>query len=187
VGSRVDGFVAHVATFRTIEYYDIRPITKTVPNIVFRQGDLLQPDSFPCEACDSLSSLHVIEHVGLGRYGDRIEPAGWRMALRNLATMLAAGGTLYLSVPIGRQRIEFNAHRIFAPAAIVAAGSALDLRLEHFAWVDDEGELHDPSTGTEASIAAAENLRYGCGIYEFRKTRSLPKKADRPTGRTTRE
>jgi hypothetical protein len=171
VGSRVDGFVAHVAAFREIEYFDIRPITAQVANIVFRQGDLLDGSTLPQCGCDSLSALHVIEHVGLGRYGDRIAPDGWRLALENLSRMLDQGGILYLSVPIGHQRIEFNAHRVFAPESIVGAAQELGLKLERFAWVDDNGAFHSPMDHSNPVPAALATLHYGCGVFEFRQLR----------------
>jgi hypothetical protein len=169
VGSRVDGFVAHVAAFREIEYFDIRPITAQVTNIVFRQGDLLDCSSLPQRECDSLSSLHVIEHVGLGRYGDRIEPDGWRIALKSLSRMLVRGGMLYLSVPIGRQRIEFNAHRIFAPASIIGEAKEIGLKLERFTWVDDDGVFHRQMENCNVVPENSARFQYGCGVFEFRQ------------------
>jgi hypothetical protein len=167
VGSRIDGFVAHVATFRPIEYFDIRPVAGKAHNIVFRLGNLLVPESLPAKSCDSVSCLHVIEHVGLGRYGDPLVPSGWKTALKSLACMLQSGGRLYLSVPIGHQCIEFNAHRVFAPTTIVQAAGELGLRLDHFAWVDDHGTLCDPIVAADRIPAAAEGLLMGCGIFEF--------------------
>ncbi len=171
VGSRVDGFVAHVAVFREIEYFDLRPIETRVTNIIFRRGNLLEPASLPARACDSLSCLHVIEHAGLGRYGDRLQPDGWRIALQSLAQMLRRGGILFLSVPIGRQRIEFNAHRVFAPETLLRASTALGLNLERFAWVDDRGAFHPPAAGETEIPETLGALDYGCGIFELRQTR----------------
>jgi len=171
IGSRVDGFVAHVAAFREIEYIDLRPMDATVPNIVFRCGNLLECASLPARACDSLSCLHVIEHVGLGRYGDRLQPEGWQIALHSLAQVLSVGGILYLSVPIGRQRVEFNAHRVFAPDTVVRAGAELGLKLERFAWVDDGGAFHPAAAEKTEIPRRAEACNYGCGIFELRHTR----------------
>ncbi len=169
VGSRIDGFVAHVATFRSVVYFDIRRVTGKARNMVFRLGNLLEAESLPARSCDSLSCLHVIEHVGLGRYGDPLLPDGWRLALRSLAQMLQPGGKLYLSVPIGKQQIKFNAHRIFAPRTVVDAARVLGLILEHFSWVDDRGALHDPTFGSIEIPAAVDDLDEGCGIFEFQR------------------
>lgn len=174
VGSRIDGFVAHVAAFRSVEYFDIRPVSGAARNMVFRTGNLLEPDSLPARACDSLSCLHVIEHVGLGRYGDPLMPEGWRRALESLTRMLQDNGILYLSVPIGPQRVEFNAHRVFAPETIVHAAAGLGLRLEHFSWVDDQGALHDPLPGNAVIPQEAKVCQVGCGIFELRLSNEPP-------------
>ena len=70
---------------------------------------------------ESLSTLHAVEHFGLGRYGDPIHPDGWRRAAEALARVLAPGGRLYFSVPIGRERLVFNAHRVFSPERCLRA------------------------------------------------------------------
>lgn len=91
VGSRLDGFVAHVAIFRAIEVFDVRPITTTIPGIVFRQADLMQSTRVQGVAggyCDSLSCLHALEHFGLGRYGDPIDPLGHAKGITNMAALL---------------------------------------------------------------------------------------------------
>lgn len=172
VGSRVDGFVAHVAAFRPITYFDIRPVHAEVRNVEFRCGDLTVPETMPVASCDSLSCLHVIEHVGLGRYGDALNPEGWMLAIQTLARMLELGGTLYLSVPIGAQRIAFNAHRVFHPITIVDHAQRMDLRCVDFAWIDDEGRLHEQPSNGVPLLPDIAGLRYGCGLFEFYRTTS---------------
>ena len=83
-------------------------------------------DGFATGSVDSLSCLHTIEHVGLGRYGDPVDPEGWVVAVRELARILAPGGRLYLGTPIGRERVCFNSERVFSPKTILEAlsGSA---------------------------------------------------------------
>ncbi|HEY9827655.1 MAG TPA: DUF268 domain-containing protein [Stenomitos sp.] len=168
VGSRVDGFVAHVASFRTIEVFDIRPLNTAPKNIVFKQANLMElPDSL-YNYCDSLSCLHAIEHFGLGRYGDPIDIFGYQKGFASLCKMLKEGGTLYFSVPIGSQRIEFNAHRVFAIQTILDMANPT-LKLVDFSYVDDQGQLHEHPDLTPEAIAQSFNLNYGCGIFEFRK------------------
>lgn len=168
VGSRVDGFVAHVAAFREIEVFDVRPLDSNIPNVRFRQVDMMAPlpPSLACY-CDSLSCLHALEHFGLGRYGDRVDFEGHLKGLANLKAVLAPGGRLYLSVPIGPQRIEFNAHRVFSLSTLFSLVS--DMTLERFSYVDDRGDLHENVAAAPADVAANFGCRYGCGILELTK------------------
>ena len=90
--------------------------------------------------CDSISALHSIEHFGLGRYGDSIDYYGYLKALDNISKILRSGGKFYFSVPIGDQRIEFNAHRIFSIKYLLYL---FDERyyLNSFSYVDDFGKF----------------------------------------------
>jgi SAM-dependent methyltransferase len=165
IGSRIDGFVAHVASFRAIEVLDIRPQPSTSQNITFRQFDLMQPPPEEFIACtDSLSCLHTLEHLGLGRYGDSLDPAGYLAGLQHLTQILKPGGTLYLSVPIGPQRIEFDGHRVFEPAYVLDLLSS-DFDLRSFSFVDDRGALHKDLPLDQVKQTAAQCF-YGCGIFE---------------------
>lgn len=166
-GSRVDGFVAHVASFRELEVLDYRELSATNPNIKFRRCDLLQPPPELDQCCDSLSSLHVLEHVGLGRYGEPIDLYGHVKALDTLAKMLEPGGTLYLSVPFGVERIEYNAHRVFALTTIRKLVERA-FAIAEFSTVDDAGDLHvaaDLDSFTERS----NSYRYALAIFELDK------------------
>jgi SAM-dependent methyltransferase len=169
VGSRVDGFVAHVAAFREIEVLDIRPNPEVTHAIRFHQLDLMAP--LPDEwqgCCDSLSCLHALEHFGLGRYGDPIDAMGHEKALANLTDMLEPGGILYLSVPIGPQRVEFNAHRVFAVGTVL---QLLEERfsIEGFHYVDDRGDLHPDRDWRSPGVGKSFGCHWGCGIFVARK------------------
>jgi len=166
IGSRLDGFIAHVAAFRPIEVFDLRPLKTEIPNIIFRQADLMRLDSTLEGCCDSLSSLHVIEHFGLGRYGDLTDTLGHQKGFLNLTLMVKPGGTLYLSFPVGRSRVEYNSCRVFDPREVFTWPGAGSIDLEQFAFVDDDGRLYLQS---QPEVAAKMNLRYGCGIYTFIK------------------
>jgi hypothetical protein len=168
VGSRVDGFVAHVAVFREIEVVDIRPIESHVPNITFLKDDLMHPQLGLIDYCDSLSCLHALEHFGLGRYGDPIDPDGYIKGFSALAGMLKQGGILYLSVPVGRKRVEFNGQRVFSIRQVYDLFEA-NFQLLNFSYVDDLGDLHENVGNLEAYIDDNFNLEYGCGIFELRK------------------
>jgi SAM-dependent methyltransferase len=173
VGSRVDGFVAHLAAFRDVEVIDVRPLASTTPGIHFLCADLMQPlpDDLVA-ATDSLSCLHAIEHFGLGRYGDTVDFEGHKKGIANLQRMLKPGGVLYLSTPISsRQRIEFNAHRVFKLPYLRALLSPM-FQIQSFAYVGDDGQLR---TNVDAQSTAGEqtfDLNYGCGIFELHDRRN---------------
>ena len=169
VGSRIDGFVAHVASFRAIEVIDIRPLPNHIPNVTFVQADMMAPiKTSLIESCDSLSCLHALEHFGLGRYGDPVNYHGHILGLDNLYALLKKGGTLYFSVPIGPQRIEFNAHRVFSIRYLTDYFKE-KYRINHFSFVDDQGELHEHVPFTEERINDNYGCQYGCGIFELTK------------------
>jgi len=169
VGSRVDGFVAHVAVFRQIDVFDIRTLDVQVPNIRFLQADMMKelPDHL-AGCCDSLSCLHVLEHFGLGRYGDPVDFLGHEKALANLTRMLEPGGTLYLSVPIGPQRIEFNAHRVFSVETLLGLLEP-GFEVDRFSFVDDSGDLHDDVNLDADAVSSSFGCQWGCGIVEAKK------------------
>jgi len=168
VGSRIDGFVAHVAAFREIEVVDIRPLGYINENIKFLQLDIIDKDSIPHEICDSLSCLHTIEHIGLGRYGDAIDPDGWLTALDNLLAMLKPGGVLYLSAPIGEGSIEFDAHRLFSLPDLRQA-IADRASVSTIAVIGDDDRFMS-ETDCHAYITLGQNrMNYGCAIVTARK------------------
>lgn len=161
VGSRIDGFVAHLLIFMEVEVVDVRPLATEVPGLRFVQDDGMSLASLADGSVPSLSSLHAVEHFGLGRYGDPVDPSGSARAIAAFERVLAPGGVLYLSFPVGRPRVEFNAHRIFDPVGLLEASG---LELVRFDWIDDDGRLHE-----DAQPEAARGQDYALGIYELRR------------------
>jgi SAM-dependent methyltransferase len=169
IGSRLDGFVAHVAAFRVIEVMDIRPLLNTIPNVRFVQADLMSqlPDDL-IDSYDSISSLHAIEHFGLGRYGDKIDPDGYLLGLNNIYRILKKEGKFYFSVPIGRQRMEFNAHRVFSIKYLLGILTS-KYQIDSFSFIDDQGDLHENVVLREKNIIDNCGCNWGCGILELTK------------------
>ncbi len=169
VGSRIDGFVAHVATFRTIEVLDTRAVSSDVPGISFRQADLMNLPAEYVNCTDSLSCLHTLEHIGLGRYGDKIDFDGWSLALQNLWKMLEAGGILYLSVPTGKvQRVEFNAHRVFS-VEYLSPILMEKFKVNDISFVDDSGSLHQNLSMSSDLLLRSFDSSYGLSIWTLEK------------------
>ena len=168
IASRIDGFVAHVASYRKIEVFDLRPLPKSEhENIIFRQVDFMEQKDLG--KSDSVSCLHAIEHFGLGRYSDKIDINGHNKGITNLVNLVSKGGKLYISFPIGkRDEVYFNAHRVFNLNSIFKHPSIKKyMKLVRFDYVDDYGDLHTNLDITDIEI----ETRFGCGIYTFEKVK----------------
>jgi SAM-dependent methyltransferase len=161
VGSRYDGFVGQATAICPVIAYDIRPPNITLPRFEFRQGSIL---NLPLadESVRSLSCLHVAEHIGLGRFGDDLDPEGTTKALRELSRVLEKEGQLLFSMPVGRERVCFNAHRIWHPEKPIEL--LPDLRLVEFSVVDEAGEFRQQCAPSDF---AADD--FSCGLYRFVK------------------
>ncbi len=126
----------------------------------FGRSKLLRRGQLEDASVASLSCRRVAERIGLARYGEPLDPDGTRKAARELTRILRLGDSLYFSLPVGKPRVSFNAHRIHSPQQIVEYFS--ELRLEKFAEVDDKRAFHahaDPAEFNDAS--------YACGLLHF--------------------
>lgn len=166
IASRIDGFVAHVASYREIEVVDIRPLPKSEhQNIKFLRGDFMI--NLDIGKADSVSCLHAIEHFGLGRYTDKIDINGHNKGIRNLVNLVSKKGKLYISFPIGQKdEVHFNAHRVFKANTIFQHPSIKEcMKLVRFDYIDDNGDLH-----INSDVKAINNeIKFGCGIYTFER------------------
>ena len=169
VGSRLDGFIGYLSVFRKVEVLDIRPQPMPVPNVEFHQVDLMQAlDPQWIDCTDSLSCLHSIEHFGLGRYGDALDPIGHLRGLEQLKRMVRPSGTLYLSTPIGPERIEFNAHRIFAATTLTSWFSD-GWKIENFTVIDDQNRIREFLDWKSEEAKNHFGCHAGIGIIAARK------------------
>lgn len=148
---------AHVETV----FVDYRPLKVSLPGLTSIAGNILDL-SFPDNSVESLSCLHVIEHIGLGRYGDPIDPLGSVKAALELQRVVSRGASLYLSLPVGRERVCFNAHRVHSPFSVLQMFP--QLKLIEFSYVDDAGHFYEMK-----SVEDAVSCEYGCGMFHFQK------------------
>ena len=114
----------------------------------------------PITVLNRCRCLHVAEHIGLGRYGDPLDPKGTENAIRELGRLLAPGGQLLFSMPIGRDRVEFNAQRVWDPRRPPSILS--ELKLAEFSAVAD-----DDTFVQETSPEKFVDAKYSCGLYRF--------------------
>jgi hypothetical protein len=171
--SSMVNFSAIVSAFIPVDFYDIRPALIRIDNLTSGAADLLNLP-FDDNSIESLSCMHVIEHVGLGRYGEPIDPDGDLKAIRELTRVLAPGGTLLIAVPVGRSRIEFNAHRVYDHADF--RGNFQSLELIEFALIRERAQGEGLLLNPPDELVRAES--YGCGCYWFRKSRSASSPSD---------
>ena len=152
-------FASIVSAFVPIEFYEYRPRELPFNGIRCHSGDLLKLP-FPDNSIYSLSCMHVIEHIGLGRYGDKIDPDGDLKAITELKRVLE--GNLLFVVPVGNPQLEFNAHRIYSYSQVMSYFN--DLNLVEFALITDSGNIIG-----NATESMADEQGYGCGCFWFRK------------------
>lgn len=171
IGSRIDGFVTHVASFRSIEVFDVRPVSTVIPGVTFSQANVMSQDHLPHTEgghCDSLSCLHALEHFGLGRYGDPIDERGYEKGIANMAGLLSPGGTFYLSTPVGRPRVAFNANRVFDPRDIARIAKANRLELSELWSIGSNSDIQYMQ-GTAADQDRLADQEYSLGVFVFKK------------------
>ena len=160
IGSRIDGLVAHLLTVIDVDVVDIRPLRSEVSGLRFVQSDatsLLDLPQYP-----SVSSVHALEHFGLGRYGDAIDPDGHRRGLEAIGRVVEPDGDLYIGLPVGRSRVEFNAHRVVDPELVPEVLS--EFTVVEFAAVLNRKLIE--STSPEQM----RGTEYAVGLYHLRHT-----------------
>ncbi len=157
-------FAGIVSAFMPVEFYDYRPPALALDGLEVRRADLMSLP-FPDGSVRSLSCMHTVEHIGLGRYGDEIDPDGDLKAIEELKRVLAPGGSLLFAVPVGRPKIMFNAHRIYSYDQIAGYFSGLDLK--EFCLIPESSA--GGGLVVDNARAMADREEYGCGCFWFVK------------------
>lgn len=157
-------FCSIVSAFVPVDFYDLRPAGIVLDALHCGAANLtelpLADGSIP-----SLSCMHVLEHIGLGRYGEPLDPDGDLKAIAELIRVLAPGGDLLVATPVGKPRIQFNAHRVYDHEAF--AGYFAPLELVEFALIEETG---DRGLVFDTSDEQVHAQTYGCGCFWLRKT-----------------
>lgn len=157
-------FCSIVSAFIPIRFFDYRPAKLQLGNLESKSADLTHLP-FEDNSIASLSCMHTVEHVGLGRYGDKLDPDGDLKAIQELIRVLAQGGDLLFVVPVGKPIIRFNAHRIYSYRQICEYFK--DLNLKEFMLIPDNAlETEIIYNATEDQV---DEQDYGCGCFWFQK------------------
>lgn len=154
-------FCTQLSAFIPVEFYDYRPAKLNLDNLVSERADLTNL-FFKSGSIESLSCMHTIEHIGLGRYGDPVDADGDLKAISELKRVVKPGGNLLFVVPVGVPKVVFNAHRIYHPQAVIKLFP--EFTMKEFSLVKDDAVFIKNATITEAAAQ-----RYGCGCFWFVK------------------
>ncbi|MCI8418502.1 MAG: DUF268 domain-containing protein [Lachnospiraceae bacterium] len=166
IGSRLDGFIAHLLSYGvSVKMIDIRSFPTVIDGLETILDDAMTLHQFEDNSIDSLSALCSLEHFGLGRYGDPINPEACFVCFEAIKRKLKIGGHVYLSLPVGRERVEFNAHRVFYVQTIIDSFS--ELKLVEFAYTaEGKLEMEEDFHKYDEDIHDGE---YRYGLFHFVK------------------
>jgi len=162
--SSTTNFSNIASAFVPFEFYDYRPANIHLSNYTSGRADLTNLH-FETGSVESLSCMHTVEHIGLGRYGDPIDINGDYKAMKELERVLKPGGALLFVVPVGNPRIEFNAHRVYAYDTIINNFSGLVLK--EFSLIPDDFERTGYITNPPRELI--DKQHWGCGCFWFTK------------------
>lgn len=128
IGSRIDGFIAHLLSMdMDVTLIDIREFPGEVENLHTIVDDATTLRQIPDNSIESMSALCSLEHFGLGRYGDPIDSEACFRCFEEIQKKVKKDGNLYISLPIGKERVEFNAHRVFYASTILQEFHQMEL------------------------------------------------------------
>lgn len=158
-------FCAITSAFVPVKFYDYRPANLILDGLSSDRADLTNLH-FEDNSIHSLSCMHTVEHIGLGRYGDPLDYDGDLKAMRELSRVVAKGGNLLFVTPVGgKARIMYNAHRIYTRDMVIA--SFPDLTLKEFTLIPENEE--DGGLIVNPSDEVLNKQKYGCGCFWFVK------------------
>lgn len=162
--SSILSFSTIISAFIPTRFYDYRPAYLNLSGLQSGFADL-KALPFSDNSIESLSCMHTIEHIGLGRYRDDLDIEGDLKAIKELKRVLKNEGNLLFVTPVGKPRIEFNAHRIYSYQQIIEYFSPLTLK--EFSLIPDSGGLIE-----YANPELVQQQQYGCGCFWFKKERN---------------
>ncbi len=158
-------FSTAICSILPTTFVDYRPAMLHLNNLNCVAGDLTNESQWIEKKYPSVSCMHVVEHIGLGRYGDNLDVNGDVKAMTSLKNMVSLNGRLLFVVPVGKPSIYFNAHRVYS-SRWIADFFKDKFSLKEFYFIPGPVE-QKPITNCD--FLYTENYSYGCGCFEFVK------------------
>ncbi len=160
IGSSVM-YLGFFAAYLPTEFIDIRPTKLDYKNFTEKEGSILDLP-YKSGSLESVSCLHVIEHIGLGRYGDNLDPEGAEKTCKELSRVIKKNGNIYISTPVGKEVTYFNAHRVFNPKTIINYFPGF--KLMEFSGINDKGRKI-----VNTKPEGFQNQNYALGMFWFKR------------------
>jgi len=161
-------FCSMLSAIVPVRFYDYRPAALVLSGLTCDAADLTALP-FEDHSIPSLSCMHTVEHIGLGRYGDPIDYDGDLKAMKELARVLAVGGNLLFVVPVGHiSVIHFNGHRVYHPDAVMSVFKEEGLELNEFVLIPEDA--HDGGLVKNPGTELIEKQTYACGCFWYTKS-----------------
>lgn len=158
-------FCGILSAFVPVHFYDYRPANLGLSNLQSKKANLYNLP-FQDKSVRSISCMHTIEHIGLGRYGDPIDALGDLKAIKELKRSVASGGNLIIVVPLGESpTVEFNAHRIYTYEQIMSYVADNEFTLKEFSLIPEHEEKGGLIRNADPKLI--ENEHYACGCFWF--------------------
>ena len=159
--SSILSFSTIVSAFVPVKFYDYRPADMKLSGLESAFADL---NKLPFEdnSQPSISCMHTVEHIGLGRYGDPLDATGDLKAIEELKRIVKSEGDLLFVTPVGQPKIMFNGQRVYSYEQIISYFEKF--RLIEFSLIPDAGGLI-----ANANPAIVQTQVYGCGCFWFKK------------------
>jgi ubiquinone/menaquinone biosynthesis C-methylase UbiE len=109
---------------------DVQPYPYRHPNFRAVRGDAMC-FPFPSSCFGVVLAISVVEHIGIGHYGDPSAGDGDGVALREIRRVLRPGGRALLTVPFGQAHTD-TFQRVYDPPRLRAVLAPLALeRIEY--------------------------------------------------------
>ena len=128
--------IAAGATVTLVEY---QSVTSNHPKLKTTTAASFEADN---KLFDGAVSISSIEHSGLGRYGDLLDPDGDLKTMRTLFNKLKKDSLYYLAVPIGIDQILWNAHRVYGRHRFPLLVAGFEV-VDSFGFLDSDFEIDE--------------------------------------------